>query len=70
MCVTFVVHRVPHAPSGEWATGIEATPGRFFPSRHFPTESAAAIDAAAMNAALRRNPWIAAELCRTVSRAR
>jgi len=26
MCVIFVVHRVPNAPSGEWVTGIEAAP--------------------------------------------
>jgi hypothetical protein len=70
MCVTFVIHRVPNAPRGEWVTGIEAAPGRFYPSRHFPTQSAAAMDAVAMNAALRRNPWIAAELCRAVSLAR
>jgi hypothetical protein len=68
MCVTFVIHRVPNAPQGEWATGIEAAPGRFYPSRHFPTESAAAIDVVAMNGALRRNPWLAAELCRCIRR--
>jgi hypothetical protein len=66
MCVTFVIHRVPRDPRGEWVTGIEAAPGRFYRSRHFPTESAAAVDAVAMNAALRRNPWIAAEFCRCV----
>jgi hypothetical protein len=64
--ITFVVYFVPNDPQGEWVTGIEASPSRFYPSRHFPTESAAAIDAVAMNAALRRNPWIAAELCRCI----
>jgi hypothetical protein len=70
MCVTFVVHRLPNAPSGEWVAGIEASPVRFFPSRHFPNESAAAMDAVAMNVALRRNPWLAAELRRAVAGAR
>jgi hypothetical protein len=58
ICAVFVVHFILNAPSGEWVTGIEASPGRFFPSWRFPAESAGAMDAVAMNAALRRNPWL------------
>jgi hypothetical protein len=67
MCATFVVYHVPNCPEGEWASGIELAPGRFLPAGHFLTESAAAMDAVAMNAALRRNPWLASELCRVLA---
>jgi hypothetical protein len=67
MCATFVVYHVPNCSDGEWASGIEAAPGQFFPSRRVLTESAAAMDAVAMNVALRRNPWLASELCRALA---
>jgi hypothetical protein len=52
MTLTFAVHRLPHDPRGEWASGIEDG-DRFYPSIHFRCRRAAQRDAAAMTAASR-----------------
>jgi hypothetical protein len=65
MTLAFAVHRIPHDPRGEWASGIEDG-GRFYPSIHFPNRRQR--DAAAMTAALKANPQLADELHKLIRR--
>jgi hypothetical protein len=67
MTVAFAVHRIPHSPRGEWASGIEDG-GRFYPSIQFRCRRAAQRDATAMTAALKANPHLADELHQLIRR--
>jgi PadR family transcriptional regulator, regulatory protein PadR len=62
--VTFVIHFVPNAPQGEWVTGIEAEPGRFYITA-FPDRERGRIGCSGYEC---RPPPQSLDRCRTVPR--